>query len=1251
MYFDPRLWAMTVGVRGRIALASLIGLLGLPVSLGRLVLSGIVIAAVLRPTERSLELNQLIWMLVAIGLLILLRAGQQLLKEEIANRTASEMKIQLRSRIYAHVLKLGPGPFDQRRTGDVLLSLVEGVEQLETFFGLYLPQLIVAALTPVILFGLMAFLDLPTAIIFLVFSLLALVMPSVFHSWNADSSLQRRKAYSSLGADFLDGIQGLATLKTFGQSRARGLLLAEHARELYRGTMAVLVANCATGGLTLFLISAGAALALATGALRVEAGQLPLQTLVIVLMLGVEVFRPLRELAALYHRGMVATSATNGIYTILDSVPDVTDPVPVESEPAPKVMPALAQASAPSVDITFEHVSFAYPGRDLVLDDVSFTLRAGETLGLVGPSGAGKSTTLWLLLRFFDPQQGRILLGGRDLRELPLDELRRQFAVVTQDTYLFHGTVADNLRFGKAGATQAELEAAARVANAHDFIADLPDGYETIVGERGARLSGGQRQRIAIARALLKNAPILLLDEALSSVDSENEAVIQEAFDRLQLGRTTLVIAHRLSSVINADRTLVLDDGRLVETGSHRELVAAGGVYAALMAEQAAAAVPETLDDGDVTPEAEPEPVVTVSSSLDPSHHHDDDHDHDHSVAAMHHHPSSPSALSTFTVWQRLLDLVRPWWGELGLVLFLGLARAFAVVGLAVVSALLVGQTARQEPLGPVLTALGLLVPLTSMLTWIENWKAHDLAYRLLAEMRIALFDVLDPLAPAYFQRRRSGDLASAMTGDVELIEYFFAHTIAPAFVAVLVPGAVLVGLALIAPPLALVLLPFIVLVGASPFFAQRAAERIGEQTRGRLGDLNAQMVDSVQGLRTVVAFQRGPARLVEIEQSGRRFAVHQLAFLRNQAMHNALIEAATGFGGLAVMVTGLALVSRDAMPRTLLPLATVTALAAFSPVTELAKTVKQLAETLASARRIFLIHDEPVPVVDGPGVPLEGENGSAPARKAPALRYEAVSFAYEPGLPPALNETSFRIEPGQTVAVVGRSGAGKTTAAHLVLRFWDPQSGRITLDGHDLRDYRLDELRRQVAVVAQDTYLFNMSVRDNLLLAKPTASQADLERACQLASVHDFIASLPEGYGTTIGERGFQLSGGQRQRLAIARALLADAPVLILDEATSHLDAVNERQVHVALEQLIQGRTTMVIAHRLSTVRRADLIVVLDRGTVVEQGTHDELLAQGGLYAQLVGTQLAGQSGARNGHRNGHANASPTVSAERSVV
>jgi ATP-binding cassette subfamily C protein CydCD len=1220
MYLHPRLLALAKGVRWRILFAAVVGMLAVVAGVARLAVAAVVIFKII---HEGAEFSSIMWPLAGMIALILVRSGLQYLQEVISHHTANVVKVALRERLYQHCLALGPGYFDQSRTGDVLMSLAEGVERLEAFFGRYLPQMIVAALAPVLIFAFMAIIDFRTGLVFLAFALLTLVLPNIFHRWTRTSSMARRDAYGALGADFLDAVQGLPTLKAFGQSKARGLLLADRARALFRTTMGVLAANSATSALTILGIASGAAVALAWGAVRVSDGELELRSLLIVLMLGVEIFRPLRELVQLYHDGMIAMSSAEGIFDIMDAPVDVAD---AATSPSPLQL-------AP--EVTFEGVNYAYSGgRRPALHDLSFTLNAGETLGLVGPSGAGKSTIVWSILRFFDPQSGRVLLGGTDIREISLSQLRDQVAVVTQDTYLFHGTVAENLRFGGPNATQEQLEVAAKTANAHNFISHLPQGYDTIVGERAVRLSGGQKQRIAIARAVLKDAPILILDEALSNVDAENEAVIQVALDHLMEGRTTLIIAHRLSSVVKADRIIVLEDGRLVESGNHGELVAAGGVYAELMAQQRELDEEEPGGHQDAHGhDASTHAAVQDASAFVPQPAHQGEGHHHHAVSSGGAAHAPASRIGFLTVWRRLFQLVRPWRGELALTFLLGLAHHSSIIGLSVISALLVGQVITGGELTVLLVLLGVFVPLAAFFTWAESWVAHDLAYRLLAEMRVDVYNKLDPLTPAYMVRRRSGDLVSIVGGDVELVEFFFAHTITPAFVAILVPAGVLATLAFVAWPIALVLSPFLLAVAISPFMAQKRSEGLGDELRSQLGDVHAHMVDSIQGMREISAFGQGPARTAEMVDNSWRFAHFQLRFLKERAFQIGFIEGMTALGGLAVLTMGAWLMIEGEISRPQLILSVILSVAAFAPISDIARTIKQLMETLAAARRLFVVHDEPVPVVDGPGVQAH-ENGLSPA-----ISFDHVGFSYGHGEAQALHGVSFDVEAGQTVALVGRSGAGKTTCANLVMRFWDPGEGHVRLNGHNLRDYELDDLRRQIALVSQDTYLFNASIRDNLRLGKIEASDSEIEAAAQQANAHEFITAFPDGYDTLVGERGMQLSGGQRQRISIARAILKNAPVLILDEATSHLDAVNERQVRQALETLMAGRTTVVIAHRLSTIRDADRIVVLDNGHAVEQGSHHDLLASHGLYSQLVATQLVGATAGdeHNEHHEAH--------------
>jgi len=1193
MHFETRLWQFTEGVRGRISWAILIGLLGVTLGVARLGLLGWLIGQVFA----GKTLTELWPAIAGIAAVMIARGWVEQWRNMVAHETAARVQVSLRRKVYDKLASLGPAYVGRERSGSISLALTDAVDRLEVYFGQYLPQLAVSLLTPVMIFGFVAWIDLPVAAVMLVFALIAVFAPSLWHSSNEKSARRRQQAYASFAAEFLDSLQGLATLKAFGQSKARGDILEVKAREVFRSTMWVLSGNVLARGITDSSIACGAAAALALGAFRVAEGQLELTSLLVILMLGVEVFRPMRELRNVLHEGMVGLSAAKGIYRVLDGEPDVED------------VPAVA-AGTLEPSITFEQVRFRYPGNQrTVHDGLDFAVKPGERIGLVGPSGCGKSSVVRLLLRFFDPVEGRILLGGKPLNELSFAQIRSMISVVNQDTFLFHGTVEDNIRMGDPEADHAAVVAAARAANIHDFIESLPEGYRTVIGERGIKLSGGQRQRVAIARALLRDTPILVLDEALSAVDAENEAVIQDALNRLMKGRTTLVLAHRLSSVIDCDRILVLDQGKVAEQGSHAELMKAGGLYAGLMAEQAREA-DSAKTAVPVAREEAPQPAAETLSDIPGG-----------AVQAPTEGIIKAEGLTWYEVVVELMKVIMPWKGRLIFTFLFGVLRVVGFIGVGVLSALVVLALKNGEDFTPWLWGLAAVAPLSGVLHWLESWLAHDMAFRLLAEMRVEAYRKLDALAPAYLVRRRTGDLMTLVTHDIELVEYFFAHTVAPAFVAVLVPGCVLLWLGVESPALALALTPFLLAVGISPFLMRRRVDRLGSEAREASGELGAFAVDSVQGLGEIVAFQQEAERGDRLDELGQRHIDLRLPFFRELTAQQSLLEALTGLGGLAIVVTGASLAAAGAIDPGVLPLLTILAMAAFLPVSEIAQIGRQLADTLGSTRRVYGLWNEPVPVTDGPGVA---------AKDGPvSMALEKVDFRYPGQHRRAIRDFTLEIPAGKTVALVGTSGAGKTTLAQLLMRFWDPDAGRVLMNGTDLRAYKLDELRSRIALVAQDTYLFNDTLRANILLARPGADEEDLKAAVRHASLEDLVAMLPDGLGTQVGERGTSLSGGQRQRVAIARAFLKDAPVLILDEATSHLDAVNERAVRAALDRLQADRTTVVIAHRLSTIRDADLIAVLNEGALVETGTHDELVAKGGLYAKLVSHQLASSAAA----------------------
>ena len=1198
MYFSLRLWGYTVGARRQIALSVAVGLATAATGIARLALLGWLIAQVFEGDS----IPDLVPEIGAVVAITVARAVLQHAKESISYSTSARVQRTVRLRLLRQVLALGPAYFNQKRTGDVSISLVEGVDSLETFFGQYLPQFFVAALAPLGVFIFMAFLDLPVAALYLGFALITLALPSLLHRWNAAASRRRRDAYGNFGADFLDSIQGLATLKAFGQSKARSESLERRAHEVFRTTMGVLISNAFTQGITILAITVGTAVALSVGALRVENGDMSLTVLLIVLLMGVEVFRPLRELSQLFHQGLMGIAAAQGVWDVLDAKPVVSDIAP------------SPEGDEFEASIAFDRVSFAYPGgRRAALEDVSFEVQAGQRVGVVGRSGAGKSTLMWLLQRLYDPDSGRVLLGGRDIRELSFAQIRRQMSIVAQDTYLFHGSVAENLRFGDAEASQEQLEEAARTANAHDFIAKMPEGYETVIGERGYRLSGGERQRIAIARALLRDRPILVLDEALSSVDTRNEATIQEALNRLMAGRTTLIMAHRLSSVIDCDTILVLDEGALAEAGAHPALMALGGVYTELMGSQAepGAALEPSIAE---LLESLPKEREAYSSAI---------------PAAVDTAPTDAIVRAEGMGWnetaRRLLVQARPEWPKVVATFVAGVVRFVGLIAVAAVGALMVANVKDGDAIGPLMALLISLAVATAVFTWLENWVSHDMAFRLLSEMRIQLFRQLDNLAPAYLTRRRTGDLVSMATQDVETVEYFFAHTIANAFVSVVIPGGVLITLVIFRWELALGLAPFLALAAATPFLTREAIDRIGSRSRDQLGRLNAHAVDTLQGLREVVAFQREDARRAEFDGLIADYIPLRISFNRQITTQRVLVEVLVGLGGLTVLTIGGALASEGKLAATDVPLLTLLAMGAFLPIAEMAMIGRRLGDTLGATRRLVAVHNEVPAVADGPGATTRTAAAASADLKAVGFRYDHTTRA-------ALDGVSFDLAPGSTVALVGPSGAGKTTAAHLLLRFWDPASGALHLDGGDLRSYRLEEMRDRIALVAQDTYLFNASIRENLLVAEPEASDEEILQAIARAGLSDFVESLPEGLETVVGERGAQLSGGQRQRVAIGRALLKDAPLLILDEATSHLDGGNERLVREALDELMRDRTTLVIAHRLSTVRDADLIIVLDQGRVVEAGRHADLVSKPGLYAELISHQTRARAAVGRG-------------------
>lgn len=562
----------------------------------------------------------------------------------------------------------------------------------------------------------------------------------------------------------------------------------------------------------------------------------------------------------------------------------------------------------------------------------------------------------------------------------------------------------------------------------------------------------------------------------------------------------------------------------------------------------------------------------------------------------------------------------------------LSAALACSVLGQALLvvngglAAYLVGRAfvgAGVAELEPYVWMLVALVLAQAVFLCLDSLLAHIAAFRALADLRRRCYEAVERVSPGHLSTQRSGDLGATVMDDIEILELFFAHTLGPLIAATVIPSLAVILLTFLAWPAALVLLPFIVAVASIPRWLRDAADEVARAERANLGELNAELVDTVQGAREISALGAGHQQLAALRERGGLLAKAQLAHARRTGIERAAVDVLAALGVVAVLIVAALLVDAGRLTPALLPTCAVLAAGAFAPVALFTESAKELGRITAGSARVHDLLNRPA---------LVSDDGTESANTIPPrVRFSDVRFRYEPGLPEAARGVSFTIERGETVALVGASGAGKSTCAALLLRLYDASAGSVSIDGVDVRELPLAELRRLVSLVPQEVYLFSQSVRDNLTLARPGADDASVVAAADAAIVTEFVASMPAGLQTLVGERGVRLSGGQRQRLAVGRALLQDTPVLVFDEATSSLDAESEAAMRAAISQATHGRTTLVIAHRLSTIRSADRLVVLDHGVVVETGTFDELLDSGGHFATLVAAGL-GQRNDENG-------------------